>query len=226
MNKASQMDLSISPWSVHLIENTFPNSSKTSSNDLSFECVVVFSIHHCLSDGVGLVQILLDMGKNSFHQIFENEKKERKKKLEEMHHKKKVSFNLFQAFFHWIWHFLTILYFYLLSIYELIWMKTETNTILKPQKISGQRKVCWTQEKFDLEEMKKLGRLHHCTVNDILLGLVSKALSRFLSSKQKLPNNSFLRAVIPVSLRPEKQNLKVPFKNISNFFTNSLHIFT
>jgi WS/DGAT/MGAT family acyltransferase len=61
------------------------------------------------------------------------------------------------------------------------------------------KRAVWTTPR-PLEEVKKIGRLTGCTVNDVLVGCVTGALRRYLAAHGEEVEN--FRAAVPVNLRP------------------------
>jgi WS/DGAT/MGAT family acyltransferase len=61
--------------------------------------------------------------------------------------------------------------------------------------------VAWT-EPLPLDEVKAVGRVLGCSVNDVLLATVAGALRRYLVEKGDDADGVELRAMVPVNLRP------------------------
>jgi WS/DGAT/MGAT family acyltransferase len=64
-----------------------------------------------------------------------------------------------------------------------------------------EKAVAWT-EPLPLDEVKALGRVLECSVNDVLLSTVAGALRRYLVGKGDPVVGLELRAMVPVNLRP------------------------
>lgn len=73
--------------------------------------------------------------------------------------------------------------------------------------------VSWVSD-IDLETVKQLGRSHGATVNDVLLALVSKAMTAYLREKDQLVDE--IAWLVPVSLVPLDKNLP---ENLGNHFS-------
>jgi len=67
-----------------------------------------------------------------------------------------------------------------------------------------QKRVSWVTG-LDLGAVKALGRTHGGTVNDVLLSVVSRALTRYLREKDSLVEE--IHWLVPVSLLPMDRNL-------------------
>jgi len=61
--------------------------------------------------------------------------------------------------------------------------------------------VAWT-DPLPLDEVKSVGRVLECSVNDVLLSTVAGALRRYLVEKGDSAAGVELRAMVPVNLRP------------------------
>jgi len=68
--------------------------------------------------------------------------------------------------------------------------------------ITAQRRLA--VQKLSLSRIKAIGKATHVTVNEVVLGLCSSALKRYLEEKEQLPGES-LAAWVPVSLRDEAE---------------------
>jgi diacylglycerol O-acyltransferase / wax synthase len=64
-----------------------------------------------------------------------------------------------------------------------------------------EKAVAWT-DPLPLDEVKSLGRVLECSVNDVLLSTVAGALRRYLVEKGDPAAGVELRAMVPVNLRP------------------------
>jgi diacylglycerol O-acyltransferase len=74
---------------------------------------------------------------------------------------------------------------------------------------AGARKaVAWT-EPLALDEVKAVGRVLGCSVNDVLLSTVAGALRRYLAAKGDPVDGVELRAMVPVNLRPPSSEGKL-----------------
>jgi len=63
------------------------------------------------------------------------------------------------------------------------------------------KSVAWT-DPLPLDEVKSVGRVLECSVNDVLLSTVAGALRRYLVEKGDSAAGVELRAMVPVNLRP------------------------
>jgi diacylglycerol O-acyltransferase / wax synthase len=63
------------------------------------------------------------------------------------------------------------------------------------------KKVAWAGH-LDLEEVKAVGKALGCTVNDVLIAVMTGALHRYLVELGDDPSSLTMRATVPVNLRP------------------------
>ncbi len=66
---------------------------------------------------------------------------------------------------------------------------------------SGDKRVAWT-DPLPLPEVKAVGRVLQCSVNDMLLASVAGALRGYLESKGDVTAGVEVRALVPLNLRP------------------------
>ncbi len=65
--------------------------------------------------------------------------------------------------------------------------------------LSGRQQVAWSQ--FPLPEIREIRAALHGTVNDVVLTVLSGAMSRYIETRGVQPKRRFLRLMIPVSMR-------------------------
>jgi WS/DGAT/MGAT family acyltransferase len=86
---------------------------------------------------------------------------------------------------------------------ELAWllaMPSDSETRFKGA-LSGEKRVAWC-EPLKLRDVKAVGRVLGCSVNDVLLASVAGALRAYLADKGDSTYAVEVRALIPVNLRP------------------------
>lgn len=75
-------------------------------------------------------------------------------------------------------------------------------------KARAAKRVAWT-EPLPLDEVKAVGRVLDCSVNDVLLATVAGALRRYLDQKGDPTRGLELRALVPVNLRPDAAEIEL-----------------
>lgn len=63
------------------------------------------------------------------------------------------------------------------------------------------KKVAALSRPFDLSEFKSVGKRQSCTINDVLMAVLSGALGRYLRREQNPARDMEIRVVVPVDLR-------------------------
>jgi WS/DGAT/MGAT family acyltransferase len=93
------------------------------------------------------------------------------------------------------------------EVAQLATMPDDSHTRFKGR-AGVQKVVAWT-EPLPLDEVKAVGRVLGCSVNDVLLATVAGALRRYLASKGDRTEGLELRAMVPVNLRPPEAEVKL-----------------
>ena len=82
-------------------------------------------------------------------------------------------------------------------------LSDDPNTLLKGELGVAQR-ATWS-EPLDLVRIKRIGHVVDAKVNDVLLGAVAGALRSYFETRDELGDTETVRALIPVNLRPPEQ---------------------
>jgi diacylglycerol O-acyltransferase len=90
---------------------------------------------------------------------------------------------------------------------QLATMADDSRTRFKG-KAGTEKVVAWT-DSLPLDEVKAVGKALGCSVNDVLLASVAGALRRYLVAKGDIVEGVELRAMVPVNLRPPKDDGKL-----------------
>jgi WS/DGAT/MGAT family acyltransferase len=75
-------------------------------------------------------------------------------------------------------------------------------------KAAAEKRVAWT-DPLPLDEVKAVGRVLDCSVNDVLLASVAGALRRYLEAKGDPTDGLELRAMVPVNLRANEAEIRL-----------------
>lgn len=75
-------------------------------------------------------------------------------------------------------------------------------------KAGPEKRVAWT-DPLSLEEVKAVGKVLDCSVNDVLLATVAGALGRYLADKGDPTDGVELRAMVPVNLRANEPDIRL-----------------
>jgi len=197
-------------WQFHLVENYVEGPA------------VISRIHHCYADGIALVQVLLSLTESNAEKSMRPVSPQRWKR------KRAAESNIFRRLMApardgigAVQHFS---YKMLEEIAQVVsdpqlagdYAATATdlaaeliNALLLPDdppsrfkgKLGVRKNVAWA-EPIDLEEVKAVGKALGCTVNDVLIAVMSGALHRYLVECGDDPSHVTMRATVPVNLRP------------------------
>lgn len=202
-------------WQVHLIEN-YGNG-----------CVILFRIHHCIADGIALVQVLLAAADTEPDAPWPEDLPEPQKRTSAFDVNwpliglvkrvqnatetgRKLGLRLVEevgkSFLQWN-HFLewgrkgsevTTEVGKVLS--ELMLMPSDPATAFKGG--LGVRKCAAWTDPIPLETIKRVGHaIHGATINDVLISSVSGAMRRYLETRNYPVNKLDLRVLVPVNIR-------------------------
>lgn len=83
--------------------------------------------------------------------------------------------------------------------YDLLTMDDDTQTSLHRQ-IGTAKRVAWTEE-IDLTKIKRIGKAHETTVNDVLLGATAGGLRRIFEQRDQPTDGLEVRCTVPVNLK-------------------------
>jgi diacylglycerol O-acyltransferase / wax synthase len=173
---STSLDFHIPLWQVTLVENYMDGSA------------LIIRTHHCIADGVSLVQILLqvtqlspDAPANQFSEMMTSqpEKKTSKRRRDTLYTD--------QSFTNTIVAFARILF-----------RRPDPLTLLKGP-LGPVKKAVWS-EPLDLSEVNKIARLKQATSNDVLMAVASGAVKRYIELKGGKPRRN-IRAFTMVNLR-------------------------
>ncbi|HSD43857.1 MAG TPA: wax ester/triacylglycerol synthase family O-acyltransferase [Burkholderiales bacterium] len=93
------------------------------------------------------------------------------------------------------------------EIAQLATMPDDSRTRYKG-KAGPEKRVAWT-EPVPLDEVKAVGKVLDCSVNDVLLATVAGALRRYLVDKGDPTEGVELRALVPVNLRANESEISL-----------------
>lgn len=197
-------------WQFHLVENYVEGP------------VVVSRIHHCYADGIALVQVMLSLTDSDREQSL------RPISPEHWKERRAAESNIFKRLtaparegIDAVQHFSAKMLEEAAAIAREPHLASEyagtaadlmaelANALLLPDDppsrykgtLGVRKNVAWA-EPIDLEEVKAVGKALGCTVNDVLIAVMSGALHRYLVDCGDDPSEITMRATVPVNLRP------------------------
>jgi diacylglycerol O-acyltransferase len=204
-----QLDFSRPLWQYHFVEN------------FNQGCALICRIHHCIADGLALVQVLLTMTDETADSPPKpTEVNEHKigrlarlmipavRAVKTLESTRQVTENLLHEGMQTLIHPGRALDVAQLgakgtrALGKLLLIGPDRKTIFKG-KCSTDKQAAWSST-LRLEEVKEVGKLMGGTVNDVLLSAVTGALRRYLEGRGEPVEGVNIRAVVPVSLRPDE----------------------
>lgn len=202
-------------WQVHLIENYGPG------------CVLFFRIHHCITDGIAGIYVLLSTADTDPDAPWPKPGPRRKPKgfslgsllpFESMINSAKKTLSATQAIGRQVLkeiekatadpsHLKQLAkasscvptdFASVLSKYML--MSSDPNTAFKG-KLGVRKRIAWT-EPIALDKIKTVGKaISTATLNDVLIATVTGAMRRYLKTRGTRVNELDLRVAVPVNVR-------------------------
>lgn len=94
---------------------------------------------------------------------------------------------------------------------HLLLMPRDPPNVLRGR-LSGDKRAAWSRP-IALERIKRIGRTHGGTINDVLLAGVAGALRRYTIARGDRPDGKVIRAVVPIALREPEQ-----MESLGNYF--------
>jgi hypothetical protein len=149
-------------------------------------CLLFFRIHHCMGDGVALLQVLLSMCVSDEKQLTAPRA------------------SVPKPWYWWALLPLTGLLYLLHFLWTSLWL------LLRPKdpesvfrgRLGIEKRTAWAAPLL-LDEVKSLARASGCTINDILLATLAGAMRRYAEQRGRpLEPTCQMRCVVPLNLRP------------------------
>jgi diacylglycerol O-acyltransferase / wax synthase len=192
---STPLDMSKPLWQIHLIEGYGGGS------------VFLARIHHCIADGIALIQVLLSLTDSS----------PRPGRVAPVQRAARDGTNPLAAPISALAGLLAnpIALIELAqegvsladTLQRLVLLPADPRTVLKgPLGVS--KLAAWT-EVFPLEEIRAAGARHGATINDILIAAVAGALRDYLEERGEPVDDLEIRAAVPVNLRQIERGLEL-----------------
>lgn len=195
---SSRLDPDRALWHVDLVDGLYDGSA------------IVVRLHHVIADGISLARVLLQLADASD----DGPKKKRKAQVGLAGVARRVR-KAVEAGSHWITDPQE-----LASLAKRTWEGAAALTHLAtmpadpPSPLRGPlgvRKVAGWMPPIDLDEVKRVGKAHQATVNDVLLAVLGLALRRYLADRDCEVDQ--LRTFVPFNLRPPNKPIPADLGN-------------
>ncbi|KAM3259263.1 hypothetical protein ACQJBY_050819 [Aegilops geniculata] len=199
---ALAMDRSRPLWEFHFLD--FPTSEAAAT--------VVIRVHHSLGDGMSLITMLLASARSAANPTrlpAMPEQPERTGAIYEPRRRQQSSGSALAEFVTWIWLYLVLARNTMVDVAffaaTIVFLR-DPHTLFRraDDHVTSNPRRRFVHRSFSLGDVKLIKNVMNCTVNDVLVGATSAALSRyyFRKSGSSKTNKLFLRSVLPVNTRP------------------------
>jgi len=200
------LDMARPPWQVHLIEN------------YGTGCVLLFRLHHCLADGMALMQVLRSITERkpgtarTVTSLGRRPGEDESRRRVMVNPLKATVQSLLDGTETWLKKGIEILYHpsrgldlagaasdVAITLGRLLLMEPDPPTLFKGP-VGIPKRVAWSAP-LRVKHVKTIGHVLGGSVNEVLLTAVSGALGRYLQHRGQPLSNINVRVSIPVSLR-------------------------
>jgi len=203
---STPLDRSRPLWQMHLVENFGEGSA------------LVVRLHHCIADGMALVQVLLSLADETADAPRPEPPEEPRSTESTLFGKLilpplrltndalKLSGKFLRGSLNILddpWYFKDVAKEGIANataLANLVLMSADRDTLFRGE-CGVPKRVTWA-EPIPLEDVKAIGTAFEATVNDVLLAAMTGALRRYLEYRQEEVDFLDIRAVVPVSIRP------------------------
>jgi diacylglycerol O-acyltransferase len=204
---STPLDFSKPLWEVHLVE------------EYQSGCALIARLHHAIADGIALVQVLLSLTDDQPDAPWPDEIPATASAQEQgiwqaaLQTTSKVSGTIVREGRHSLrhpGHALELVRYgarTAKATARLLLLWPDPKTPLKG-KLHPTKRAAWSGP-IPLAEVKSAGQAVGGTINDILLTVVAGALRRYLQTQGAKVENLNFRAVVPVNLRPQDEELQL-----------------
>ncbi|MFN8596288.1 MAG: wax ester/triacylglycerol synthase family O-acyltransferase [Anaerolineae bacterium] len=182
-------------------------------------CAVIARLHHCIADGLALVQVLLSMTDQSADAEWQTptptplKPKVKNGLLEPAAKALGTTFAVAEQ----MWHESLVTLSHptrlidaakvgalgAIALSKLLLLTPDRRTLFKGQ-CGVPKRATWSMP-IKLHEVKAVAHTFNATINDVLLATVAGALRRYLEEHDDTIDGLNVRAMVPVSIRPQDQ---------------------
>ncbi|KAF7073879.1 hypothetical protein CFC21_078799 [Triticum aestivum] len=196
------MDRSRPLWEFHFLD--YPTSEAAST--------VVFRVHHSLSDGMSLITMLLASARSAADPTrlpAMPDQPARTGAIYAPRHRESASAGALAAFIAWIWPYLVLAWNTMVDVSffaaTTVFLRDPCTPFRRAEgDVTFNPRRRFVHRSLSLDDVKFVKNAMNCTVNDVLVGATSAALSRYYFRKSGGSNTyrTWLRSVLLVNTRP------------------------
>ncbi|XP_044401704.1 wax ester synthase/diacylglycerol acyltransferase 11-like [Triticum aestivum] len=201
---ALPMDCSRPLWESYHHFLDFPTSEAAAT--------AVIRVHHSLGDGMSLITMLLASARSAADPTClpaMPEQPERTGAIYEPRRRQQSSGSALAAFVTWIWPYLVLAWNTMVDVASfaatIVFLRDPPTLFRRADDhVMSNPRRRFVHRSLSLGDVKLIKNAMNCTVNDVLVGATSAALSRyyFRKSGSSKTNKLCLRSVLPVNTRP------------------------
>jgi WS/DGAT/MGAT family acyltransferase len=204
---STPLDLSRPLWQFHLVEN------------YEDRCVLVCRLHHCIADGIALMQVLLSLCDESPDAVWQAPQPSRKRPqgltsmmLRPARFTLSTTRRVAQSGADLLRNparAVDLAYTgagMARSLGRVTLLLPDSRTVFKGE-LSVARRAAWSNP-VPLDEVKAVGRAAGATINDVILASVAGALRHYMLSRGQSVENLDVRAMVPVNIRSDEETLE------------------
>ncbi|KAG0541491.1 hypothetical protein BDA96_02G021100 [Sorghum bicolor] len=199
------MDHTRPPWDFHFLDVRTSEAAST----------VALRVHHALADGMALITLLLSSSRSAADPamaaplppppartgaVYAPPGQQRRQQQQQL------------PLLAWIWSYVVLAWHTMVDVAAFvatIFFIGDTHTLFKRANHGGggggsRRRMRFVHRTFSLDDVKFIKNAMHYTVNDVLIGITSAALSRYFFRRtgDTKTREIVLRSIVPVNTRP------------------------
>lgn len=203
--RSTPLDFSKPLWQFHLVEDYLGGSA------------LIFRIHHCYADGIALIQVLFSMMDTATKQepnigeegpitLFEKFIEPIQEFIDNTFKTFRWGQDVLEEGIEFVRHPVHVLDYakhkveYALEAAKVTLLPNDPKTCFKG-KLGVSKCVAWS-DPLPLPEIKQVGKVFNCSINDVVLSGVAGALGSYIREQGESADGMEIRAAVPVNLRP------------------------
>lgn len=192
------MDRSRPLWEFHFLD--FPTSEATST--------AVLRLHHSIGDGMSLMTLLMASSRSTADPARLPAMPPPPRRTGAIYQRRPrppLSAGNYLEFLAWVWSYITLAWHTLVDVAFLgatLLFSSDPHTPFTS--MDGGRRRRFVHRSLSLDDVKLIKTVMNCTINDVLVGVTTAALSQYYSRKSgdTKTKRVRLRIFVPVNIRP------------------------
>ncbi|XP_037441800.1 O-acyltransferase WSD1-like [Triticum dicoccoides] len=184
-------------WEFHFLD--FPTSEATST--------AVLRLHHSIGDAMSIMTLFMASSYSTADPARLPAMPPPPKRTGAIYQRQpRPALSSFGDYLAWVWSYFVLVWHTLVDIMLLaatVLFLSDTRTLFTRADNVGRRKR-FVHRSISLDDVKLIKTIMNCTLNDVLVGVTSAALSQYYFRKSGRTNTKriYLRSFVPVNIRP------------------------